>query len=213
MKKNNTMRIAAGLAVAALLSTCLVSGTYAKYVKSDTSDDNARVAKFGVTVTAADGSAFKTAYDGTVVSDNGTDRVVAPGTAGQMTAVQLSGKPEVKVAVSNDATVDLGENWKVGTDFYCPLEVTVGTVTLKGTDSAYTSVDDFETAIKNEIDRTSATYDANANLATNGCPVISWKWAYTGNDDTKDTALGDAAAAGNAATISISVKTTVTQID
>ena len=44
-------------------------------------------------------------------------------------------------------------------------------------------------------------------------PAISWAWAFTGNDDDKDTYLGDQAAAGNAATISLDVTATVTQID
>ena len=44
-------------------------------------------------------------------------------------------------------------------------------------------------------------------------PAISWKWAFEGNDNVKDTYLGDQAAAGNAATISLSVTATVTQID
>lgn len=61
MKKNNTMRVAAGLAIAALLSTCLVSGTYAKYVTDGTATDSARVAKFGVEVHPS-ADAFATSY-------------------------------------------------------------------------------------------------------------------------------------------------------
>ena len=56
MKKNNTMRVAAGLAVAALLSTCLVSGTFAKYTTSGESSDTARVAKFGIELTSKSGA-------------------------------------------------------------------------------------------------------------------------------------------------------------
>lgn len=216
MKKNNTMRVAAGLAVAALLSTCLVSGTYAKYVTKGDSTDTARVAKFGVTVTGHDDTMFKKTYDNTVQSEDTWD-VVAPGTKGELTAVTLDGKPEVDVKVTNEATVSL-TGWTVDTNtYYCPLEVKVGDTTLKG--SAYTSAADFEQAIKGAIDGTSATYKAGNALATNGCPTISWEWKYDGNSDENDTKLGDAAARDltadktNTPKVNISVTTTVTQID
>ena len=52
---------------------------------------------------------------------------------------------------------------------------------------------------------------AEANSAIS----ISWEWPYYISDDydLKDTHLGDEAADGNPATISISVDCTVTQID
>ncbi|MBR6599807.1 MAG: hypothetical protein IKK88_05855, partial [Oscillospiraceae bacterium] len=61
MKKNNSMRAAGGLMIATMLTTSIVSGTYAKYVTSDSATDTARVAKFGVTVEAS-GSLFDTTY-------------------------------------------------------------------------------------------------------------------------------------------------------
>ena len=217
-KKNRSLRVATGLAVAAMLSMCLVSGTFAKYTTSGDSTDTARVAKFGVTVTGADDSMFAKAYDNTVQSGDEWN-VVAPGTKGQLTAVALSGTPEVNVKVTNEATVSL-TNWTVDGAYYCPLEVKVGTTTtLKGTD--YTSAADFEAAIKAAVDGTTATYDAGTALATktDACPAISWEWKYEGNDDAKDTELGDAAAADNTADktstakVNISVTTTVTQVD
>ena len=214
-KKNRSLRVATGLAVAAMLSMCLVSGTFAKYTTSGDSTDTARVAKFGVTVTGTDNSLFKTAYGDTVKSGD-TWNVVAPGTSGSLTAVALGGTPEVKVAVTNEATVSLS-GWTVDGAYYCPLEVKVGDTTLEGTN--YTSAADFEAAIKGAVDSTTATYDAGTALATNGCPAISWEWKYDGNDDAKDTKLGDAAAADNTtdktntAKVSISVTTTVTQVD
>ena len=61
MKKSKSMRAAGALLVATLLSTSAVSGTYAKYVTSDSGSDTARVAKFGVVV-AASGSLFSETY-------------------------------------------------------------------------------------------------------------------------------------------------------
>ena len=44
MKTNKIMRIASGLLVAVLLSTCVISGTFAKYVSTYDGTDSARVA-------------------------------------------------------------------------------------------------------------------------------------------------------------------------
>ena len=207
MKKNNALRVAAGLVVAVLLSTCLVSGTYAKYTTSGNIDDSARVAKFGVTVTGNAG-AFSDAYGATVKSADQAD-VVAPGTEGTFAANTIAGTPEVSVHVTNEALFELGDNW-VDEDgnFYCPLEITVGNGTaIKGT--TFTSADDFEKAVKEAVKATSADYAPNTSIAA-ACPSVSWKWAFAGNDDEKDTFLGDAAQPGE---VSIGLSTTVTQID
>ena len=62
MKTNKMMRLASVLLVAVLLSTCAISGTFAKYVTTKEASDSARVAKFGVTITAS-GKTFAEAYD------------------------------------------------------------------------------------------------------------------------------------------------------
>ena len=208
MKKNNkALRVAAGLAVAAMLSTCLVSGTFAKYTTSGNIVDSARVAKFGVEV-AGNAGAFTDEYssdNGLTVKSTGGD-VVAPGTEGTFRANTITGKPEVAVHVENSVVADLGENWTVDGVYYCPLEVTVGATTIKGTEC--TSVEDFENKIAAAVKKTSADYAPNADI-TAASTAISWKWAFTGNDDAKDTKLGDAANA----TVSFNLTTTVTQVD
>ena len=77
--------------------------------------------------------------------------------------------------------------------------------------------DAFETAIETYINNFSQDYDPNVDLSAedNSVISISWSWPFSTSDanDVKDTALGDAADAGNAATISIRVDCTVTQID
>ena len=130
MKKNKMMRVASVLLVAVLLTTSIISGTFAKYVTAGSATDSARVAKFGVEVTAT-GTLFDktylkaatntpggTATDGddftglTVESTN--DKVVAPGTKSDATGLKLSvkGAPEVDVkvnfSVSNVKDVFLG---------------------------------------------------------------------------------------------------------
>lgn len=220
MKKNKMMRLASVLLVAVILTTCAISGTFAKYVTETPASDSARVAKFGVTVTGT-ANTFKETYpkDDTSVTLTGnsvvsTEDVVAPGTSGSMAAFTLTGTPEVAVNVKFTGTLELGDKWVDSSDaYYCPIEITVGDQTYKGKD--YTSADLFEAAVNGKIATYSNNYEAGTNLNGIGgdAPVISWKWAFEGNDNVKDTYLGDEAAEGRAAEISLSVTATVTQID
>ena len=220
MKKNKMMRIASVLLVAVILTTCAISGTFAKYVTSGPGSDSARVAKWGVTVSGTADTFAKTytKTDGTfTVATNtvvSTEDVVAPGTTGSMAAFTLGGTPEVAVRVTFAGTLELGDKWVDSTSaYYCPIEITVGTTTYKGVD--YASADEFETAVNAKIATYSKDYAAGTDLSGIGAdaPAISWAWAFTGNDDVKDTYLGNEAADDNAATISLSVTATVTQID
>ena len=220
MKKNKMMRIASVLLVAVLMSTCAISGTFAKYVTSANSADSARVAKFGVTITA-NGNIFAADYNGTVTADGGTPDLVAPGTSGNLVSMSLSGTPEVSVKVTYTGTVQLTGWTNSNGDFYCPVKVTVEGTKLCGLD--YASSTDFITAIQDNIASYSQTYAPNTDLSTKGADslAISWEWAYEDatdyingtQNDTDDTFLGDEAAAGNASTILISLVTTVTQVD
>lgn len=127
MKKNRMMRIASLLLVAVLLTTSIISGTFAKYVTEGSKADNARVAKFGVEVVAS-GSLFAKNYFSdsstlvqedyknrpangevtglpatvvTVESSNG-DNVVAPGTKSSKNGLKFTftGTPEVDVKIT-----------------------------------------------------------------------------------------------------------------
>lgn len=223
MKKNTMMRFASVLLVAVLLTTCVISGTFAKYTVAQTGTDTAQVAKWGVAITA-NGATFAGMYvdaehtgdaaDAAVVA-SGSYKLVAPGTEGDMVAMEISGSPEVDVKVTYASTLTL-----TGFDAYCPIEITVGATTYKvGTGEApagYQYVDDV-TALKGAVEAAingyTAFYEANTDLSGATTPVVSWAWAFNGNDDAQDTVLGDAAAAGNAATIELSVITTVSQED
>ena len=219
MKKNKMMRTASVLLVLTLLTVCVISGTFAKYTTTASGEDTARVAKFGVNITA-NGETFAKKYDAddntaTVVSGT-TDKVVAPGTEGTMAKMTLTGKPEVDVNVSYTGAFSLNGKWTAGGAYYCPLEVTVGTTVIKGLD--YTSEQDFVDAVNAAINGTTATYKAGTDLSGKNADslAISWKWAFekdaqsTKNDDAKDTALGNAAEPGS---VTLKVTTTVTQID
>lgn len=233
MRKNKMMRLASCLLVAVLLTTSMISGTFAKYVTTATGEDSARVAKFGVVITA-NGSTFAEKYNdaadaaGTkVVSSVSGKDVVAPGTYGDMVAMTLEGTPEVAVNVKYEATVELGEGWKAKDNTeYCPIVFTVNGDTYgmtgikdyagQAVQHEYATVADLEAAVKGAIDGYTADYAANQDLSavdTVKTPAVSWAWAFAKNDDAKDTYLGEQAAKDAAATIDLTVKTTVTQID
>lgn len=228
MKKNKMMRLASSLLVAVLLTTSVISGTFAKYVTSDEASDSARVAKWGVTVDVK-GDAFGEAYaEGTdsveVIYDTETatvkastsdkENVLAPGTTGTLVSIDVEGKPEVEVEIETVATLVM-TGWAVdvtddNTDnpvYYCPVEITVGSNTYSG--NSYSSIDDFVSAVLGAIN-SNTTYNPNDDLSAVKDLNVTWKWKFDGNDDVKDTALGNL---GNAPTISFTCKVTATQVD
>lgn len=251
MKKNRMMRLASMLLVAVMMTTCTISGTFAKYVTQGSSSDNARVAKWGVTVEADFSDLFNERYDtkatwagdtdgdSVVSSQVGVD-VVAPGTNGTLAKFAVKGQPEVDVEVTYVADFEIGDNWKVDADnndvqsgasyvrdtFYCPIIVTVKTE--NGTDKTFNGLNyaneaEFETAVEAEIAKAVKQYNAGTGLqdVVYDDLSVTWAWAFdsasdggTGfNNDEYDTQLGDAAAYLTAATLSLDVSCTVTQID
>ena len=214
MKKNIAMRVAAFLFILTMISTCAFATTFAKYTTSDSATDTARVAKWGVTFTTTGYDVFNTNYNDTVISSETTENVVAPGTTGSLVNFTISGTPEVSLNVAFTADLQLG-GWTVDSAYYCPLEITVGDNTYKAMN--YDSAAAFEAAVEGAIAAYNKDYAAKTNLSTIGyAPVVSWSWLISGGvkqTDVKDTALGDAAADGNAATISLTVTCTVTQLD
>ena len=235
-KKNWTLRAAVLMLALVLITSCFVGGTFAKYVTSGSGTDSARVAKFGVTVTAS-GDLFAKEYatdDQTVVgtiakSVISTDKVVAPGTEsnGDFVAATVTGTPEVAVRVSyklDTATLQL-ENWKDGDgQFYCPLVFKVktpdGNTVISGME--FQTAEAMKAALVNAVAAYTRDYAPGTDLSGKAADTlaISWEWPFeTGTDadkpanNVKDTFLGDEAAAGRAATVSLTLATTVTQID
>lgn len=238
-KKNRTLRAAVLMLALVLITSCFVGGTFAKYVTSGDAGDNARVAKWGVSITAHDtGDVFAKEYDAIAGQDNtviagGEYKVIAPGTKKDNAAlVTLSGKPEVSVQVTYNAEhFSLTGNW-IGDEnntFYCPLIIkvtgkvgdAVKTETINCVEK--TSAAEVETAVKNAVAACSATYGPNTDLsavAGDGLK-ISWEWPFEGTanqgqTDAKDTYLGNQAATATGLdipAIHIPVTATVTQID
>lgn len=234
MKRNRWMRAGGLLVVLTLITSCFVGGTFAKYVTENEGTDTARVAKWGVVVTVT-GDGFKTSYgkddvnsnvEGNTVISSTEEKVVAPGTAGTFGGVKITGTPEVAVKIETTADVDFsGWNVAAGGEFYCPLVFKIGDTTINGLDYSKSTAGgegSFQAAIKKAIeDATTQEVEAGTDLSEIGDSITySWEWPFekaTGDamnqSDELDTLLGNNAANGNAPTVSITVKTTVTQID
>lgn len=226
MKKNVMMRVASVMMVLVLMTSSVISGTFAKYVTEGSASDSARVAKFGVVATVT-GDAFKTQYETTdtsytntaytVVSSNG-DKLVAPGTNGTFGGVALTGTPEVAVRVSYEGSKVELKGWQLAGGFYCPLTFNINGTAIDGLD--YTSAAELENALLSAVTKGANDYAPLTDLSTiddlNG--EYTWAWAFEGAADSlqtdgKDTELGNKAALGTINSVSFAVKVTVTQID
>ena len=109
MKKNRMLRIASVLLVAVLLSTCAISGTFAKYTSTFNGSATATVAKWDVTV-AEETQTFTVDFSNTAKEIGGASAdaevkagVIAPGTQGSFT-IEVTNNSEVVVEYS----VELG---------------------------------------------------------------------------------------------------------
>ena len=214
MKRNKLFLLGLFVVFAAVLSLSLVSSTFAKYTSTNSGNDTARVAKWGVTVTV-DGKTFATAYDETVLSQT-AENVVAPGTAGNFAGIAVTGTPEVSVQVTYASTFSLGTNWVDGAgDYYCPISVFVNGVEFKG--MSYTSASEFEDAVEAAINAKGQAYAKGTDLsAVNDDLVISWQWLLTGGlnqTDAKDSYLGDLATTANAPTLFLEVSVRIDQVE
>ena len=213
MKKNKMMRIASLLLIAVLLTTSVISGTFAKYVTSDNHTEAARVAKFGVDVVAS-GSLFSNTYithdatagdsDTDKISVKSTDdaKVVAPGTSNNNgLTFKVTGTPEVDVRVNLTVTgADIflkGTNLpdktigKAGTfslaNIYYPVKYTL-TQTKKGS-QPNTLVDGKTIAdVKTALENLSAYYNTNTDLEEEvGTLKLTWEWAFGGEQTLNGT--------------------------
>lgn len=220
MKQNKIFRLSAILLVLTLLSTCVISGTFAKYTTNKTATDSATVAAWGIKLTVeTDAKLYddnNTAVDEVLSKVVKANNLAAPGTYQKLATVTLTGTPEVAYKIT--VVVDLKlENWKIGTDVYCPIVFTVDGTEIK-LGGAITDTEKLETAVENAIKNAIAgdesgikTYDAGVAVPGTAADavLIDWTWAFEG-DNVKDTELGNAAAK---ATIGFSLSVTVEQVD
>lgn len=201
MKKNRMMRLASGLLVLVILTTCIISGTFAKYATGDNAKDSARAAKWGVTTTISgalfgehynafaetDGieklgsNQIAAAYTGSVDShaageaDDGKN-IVAPGTKSENMTISIAGKPEVSGKI--EFTVDATES-----ENFSDIWLASGTygVMADVTDTVKTADDKVGLYVKQGENYVSATADSTAEN------YYELRDQVTLNGDTYDT--------------------------
>ena len=225
MKKNRAMRLAALLLVAVLMSTCGISGTFAKYVTSVESEDSARVAKWGFERTNSMDIAdlFKNIYDaGQVKSNVDAEDVIAPGTWGMDSFAfaydETAGDaPEVAysfvVSTAGSACNGTIQN-----------NASIRWALVKGDPAAYDEVTDFDaewgtwTELIAEIEALDGDKDYKPGELPTGFTaadetyIVAWKWDFNRNDngDTYDTNMGNA---DELAKVKLIISITATQLD
>lgn len=231
MKKNVMMRAASALLVAVLLTTCAISGTFAKYTTSATGSDSARVAYWGwEPATMSLTGLFSNTYDGTVTGEDGDD-VIAPGTTGSAKFAfafgGITGDAAVDTVAQGITAPEVKYSFEVKVDGSCDEAIKNNPNILWNLDGGtFGSWDDMIAGIKalSGSDTGKKEYAAgdlpDAFTATDDEHTISWKWIFdekaanaeagTGNNDTNDTAMGNKTTLDDC---SITITITATQID
>lgn len=215
MRKNRMMRLASTLLVLTLLTTCAISGTFAKYTSEATGTDTARVAKWafkvgdtniattaGTTVTfdlfdTVKDTAGSTEID--VKTGTGTERIIAPGTSG-LFMLALKNESEVNAEYSID--------YSVSNTYNIPVEFSVDGGTTWVSHANIDTLDVEDVAIVMD--------GGAANI------IVEWRWAFTGSQssnftstqtDATDTILGIEGAVATDRIITVTAKITATQVD
>lgn len=126
------MRIAAFLLVAVLLSTCVISGTFAKYASNFSGSDTVTAAKWDVKVEGSGNESFAFNLFDTIKDIAGATEedvkagLIAPGTEGSFqfnltAANEVTTKYSISFAITNAANIPLqyrvnGGEWKTTLD-------------------------------------------------------------------------------------------------
>ncbi len=220
MKKINFMRVASFLLVFALLTTCGIGGTFAKYVTEASGSDTARVAKWGVVLTAAADSNFDYKYDegnngaysvhaSANAAEEGTeityDALVAPGTK-DATGIKFSIKGTPEVATKVDIVMTITSDVVLASGTYFDW-----TTSDKTTDTFTTTADYYPVVftlsqtgkiepvatgnlatIKAALDAYTATATYLPNTTLDAEFTLTWEWVFEGaGDDAAAKALVD----------------------
>lgn len=209
MKKNKILRMASGLLVLAMITTCVISGTFAKYTSTASGKDEAAVAKWSIEVNdseiAVTGDAktvsfglFDTINDtgNTSKEEDVKTTLIAPGTSGSF-ELNLENLSEVNAKY----TITLSET----NNNNIPLQYSLDGSTWKD------SIDALNESLK-EKDIVMGTGTAEH--------IVYWRWVYEGTTsgahedqtDSTDTTLG-VAAQTTAGTVTISASITAWQVD
>ena len=219
MKKNRMMRLASVLLVCVLLTTSVISGTFAKYVSTVGDNDKARVAYwgFGLDSEISIKDLFEKSYDESVVSKNNDD-VIAPGTYNFKTfkfayttnATESAAAPEVDynftVSVKGSKIADSIKN---NSNIEWALVRVDGTAAIPDENSdEWGSWEQLMTDILKLSGDTNASYSAadqtsqsvTKKYEANNAPadfadgtewIVAWQWKFTTEGDNDENGIAD----------------------
>lgn len=225
MKKNKIMRFASALLVLAMLTTCVISGTFAKYTTSTEGTDKARVAYWGFDQPAATTiDLFDGTYNNVVAASGDVDgfsNVVAPGTSKSSTfafgytnyKTDKITAPEVAYTFSVNPTITGDyDSLDANANFKWTLQKTGAPVVR------YDTVAELLAAIKALSGDASGSKEYAAGqlptdfTATGVTYAIGWEWAFSTDaaGDVADTAMGNAQTLEH---VNVTITVSATQID
>lgn len=226
MRKNKMMRAASGLLVAVLLSTCAISGTFAKYTTSANGTDSARVAKWGFKSASVElTDLFKKSYnnaDGKMTVNSGnTEDIIAPGTTNSGAFSFTYGGEDLD---KNDTTVDAPE---VAYEFTVSTDGSSVDSSIQANKNIQWRLDDnaWGTWDKMIADVKALSGDSSGKkeYAPNTLPdafnsnnlnkhTVSWQWIFSTDTaaDTEDTRMGNMDELDD---VTLKITVTATQID
>ena len=210
MKKNRMMRLASVLLVCVLLTTSVISGTFAKYVTEVSSSDSARVAKWGFNTASINfEDLFAASY--TNVAEGSDDlAIIAPGTEGEVSfqfVNTLSEGPEVaytfKVDTAGSSCADdIQKNaniqWKLDDGEWGTWSNLIAAIEALDGDKDY-GVGEIPEMVNQEH-------------------TVAWQWTFNNTDDGNDNDNYNDSDLGNTAVeeqlaVTLTVTITATQIN
>lgn len=213
MKKNNMMRLASVLLVLVLLTTCAISGTFAKYITANEATDTARVAHWGFTSAGViEFKLFDTSADTGIQTISGTN-LIAPGSndSVQFTLVNADAttNPEVAYKITVDTTgssTSIDAELEEAVTFY--LDDDTQELTWVELIAAIKALSGHESGSK-EYAPGAAVPTALTNATTH---EIGWNWEFERGDDAGDTGLGNHIVE-ELAKLQLKIKVTAEQLD
>lgn len=195
MKKNKVLRIACILMVLALVSTCGMVGTLAKYTTSGTGDsDVARAGLFRVTIgsdfgtsVALSSAGFTVPVTATLYEEDGTteedhaaagnaDNIIVPGTVLEVPGINIYNPSEVDVKITAALNTSAAA-------YTMPLEFSLSATGDWGT------LADLNTALAGASATTLAALDTTGAEAV---PTIYVRWVFGDSaNNALDTGIGE----------------------
>ena len=185
MKKNNVMRIASALLVAVLLTTCAISGTFAKYTTNFSGNSAARVAKWGFDdPSEVTFDLFADTYNNGAIASQGDDNVIAPGASGSFSITLVEAEEVRATEVAYRFNVDITKSNETNDVLLAKLVWKLDGQKV-GTNGTF---EELQAAI-NALDGEYLPGTAPSATTLN----ISWEWVFeveSNTTDASDTELG-----------------------